>query len=364
MLTGVLAVGVTTGVFVALSIWLLVSERYLADYGSVKIDINDGSRVFERDGGGTLLNALYENRIFIPSACGGKGSCGYCKVRIPSGGGPILPTELPFMTRSETRSGVRLACQVKVKQDMSIRIPEDLLSVKLFNSRVSLVRDLTHDIKEINFELLEPAEIDHYPGQYIQIQAPSPDGIVHRAYSISSSASETHKVQLIVRLVPGGIASTYLHDLNEGDEVSFTGPYGEFRLSNDPDEEIVLVGGGCGMAPVKDIVYSALEKWPMRKIQLFFGARSTQDVFYLEDFEKLRGEHPNFNVVYALSDPVGEEEKWSGETGFVHLSVDKHLAPQAKRQAFLCGPPPMIEAVTEILEEKGLHGDDIFYDKF
>lgn len=364
MVTAVIAVGVTTGVFVVLSVWLLVSEHYLANYGEIKIDINDGSRVSEREGGGTLLNALYESKIFIPSACGGKGSCGYCKVKVTSGGGPILPTEMPFMTRAEVRSGVRLACQIKVKEDISIIIPEDLLNVKLFSSRVSLIRDLTHDIKEINLELLEPSEIVHHPGQYIQVEAPGPDGVVHRAYSISSSVSETNKVQLIVRLVPGGIASTYLHNLKEGDPVTFTGPYGEFRLSADPATEIVLVGGGCGMAPVKDIAYSALEKWPDRRIHLFFGARTTEDVFYLKEFEDLREKHPNFNPVYALSDPLGEAEKWDGETGFIHLSVDKYLKDQARRQAFLCGPPPMIEAVTEILEEKGLQGADIFYDKF
>lgn len=364
MMTAILAVGVTTGIFVLLAVLLLVSERYLANYGEVKIDINAGARVYEREGGGTLLSALYESKIFIPSACGGKGSCGYCKVTVTSGGGPILPTELPFMTRTEARSGVRLACQMKVKQDMEIHIPEDLLSVKLFSSRVGVIRDLTHDIKEINLELIEPAEIIHHPGQYIQIEAPSDDGPVHRAYSISSSVSESHKVQLIVRLVPGGIASTYLHNLEEGDNVTFTGPYGEFRLSTDPAEEIILVGGGCGMAPVKDIAYSALEKWPERRIQLFFGARTTEDIFYLEEFEKLREKHPSFNVVYALSDPLGEDEQWTGETGFVHLSVDKHLQKPMKRQAFLCGPPPMIDAVTEILQEKGLSETDIFYDKF
>ena len=353
-----------SGLLVGLAIVLTVAERVLINYGVCKIDINAGSRVFEREGGGTLLSALYESKIFIPSACGGKGSCGYCKVTVTSGGGPILPTELPFMTRTETRSGVRLACQVKVKQDMNIRIPEDPLSVKLFSSRVSLIRDLTHDIKEINLELVEPAEIVHHPGQYIQIEAPSPDGVVHRAYSISSSVSESHKVQLIVRLVPGGIASTYLHELKEGDDVTFTGPYGEFRLSTDPAAEIVLVGGGCGMAPVKDIAYSALERWPDRRIHLFFGARTTEDIFYLEEFEELRKKHPNFNVVYALSDALGENEQWSGETGFIHLSVDKHLKEPVRRQAFLCGPPPMIDAVTEILEEKGLHEADIFYDKF
>ena len=238
MTAAVLAVGITVGVFVSLSVLLLIAEKYLANYGTCTVSINDGSTVFELEGGDTLLSALYDNSIFIPSACGGKGSCGYCKVTVSDGGGPVLPTEVPFMSRSELRAGVRLACQVKVKQNMEIRISEELLNVKLFNSRVSEVRDLTHDIKEITLHLLDPQEIDHHPGQYIQIEAPGPEGPVHRAYSISSPAYDKNVVQLVVRLVPGGIASTYLHDLKEGDEVTFTGPYGEFRLSEDPDRNV------------------------------------------------------------------------------------------------------------------------------
>ena len=364
MTSALLAVGVTTGIFTLLSIWLLISERYLANYGPVKVNINDGSRVFERTGGITLLNALYQNEVFIPSACGGKGSCGYCKVKVESGGGPVLPTETTVLTRGEARSGIRLACQLKLKEDLKMRIDEQLLSVRLFRARVSKIAQLTHDIKEINLELIEPEEIEQHPGQYIQIEAPGPEGPVHRAYSISSPASEKHRVQLIVRLVPGGIASTYIHDLEEGDEVTFTGPYGDFRLSEDPSKDIVLVAGGCGMAPVKDIAYTTLERWPARDIYLFFGARTTKDIFYLDQYKELEKEYPNLHVIYALSDPLDEEEEWEGETGFIHLSVDKHLKDRENGQAFLCGPPPMIDAVTEVLKEKGLDDADIFYDKF
>ncbi|TFG65160.1 MAG: 2Fe-2S iron-sulfur cluster binding domain-containing protein [Spirochaetales bacterium] len=366
MVTAFLAVGVTTGVFLVLSVWLLISEKYLANYGSVKVDINQGSTIFERTGGVTLLNALYENKIFIPSACGGKGSCGYCKVKVVSGGGPILPTETGSLTRAEMKAGIRLACQVKIKEDISIVLPEEILSVKQFRARVSSILSLTYDIKEINFALIDPVEIEHHPGQYIQVEAPGPGEIVHRAYSISSPTYEKNKIQLIVRLVPGGIASTYLHGLKEGDEVAFTGPYGEFRLSEDINRNIVLVGGGCGMAPVKDIAYSVLEKWPARKVLLFFGARTTKDIFYLDQYRELEKKYQNFKVIYALSDPLADEEqkKWTGETGFVHLSVDKYLDKGAQSQAFLCGPPPMIEAVTDVLKEKGLVNVDIFYDKF
>ena len=364
MITFVLAVAVTVGAFTGLSALLLVAERVLVNYGTCVITVNEGESVFEQPGGTTLLSTLYENKVFIPSACGGKGSCGYCKVTVPKGGGPVLPTETPYLTRGEVRSDVRLACQVKVKEDIEIRIPEDLLNVRQYQARVALVHQLTRDIKEINFDLLEPTEISHRPGQYVQILAPSPEGPVFRAYSISSPSYEDDKVQLMVRLVPGGIASTYLHGLNEGEEVTFTGPYGEFRLSEDPEVEVVCVGGGCGMAPIASIIYSLYQRWPDRSCYLFFGCRTTRDVFYLDQFQALAQEHPNFKVIYALSDPLDPDEKWGGDTGFIHLSVDKYLAPNPKRQAFLCGPPPMIEAVIEVLKTKGLGDGDIFYDKF
>lgn len=359
-----LPVVVLTGLFLALAGALIVAERVLINYGICQIDINAGGRALEVDGGQTLLSALYGEEIFIPSACGGRGACSYCKVTVLSGGGPVLPTETPYLTRKEVRSGARLACQVKVREDIELRIPEELLNVKLFSATVERTISVTHDIKEIRLALLEPEEIPHQPGQYAQVQAPSPDGPVFRAYSISSPVYEPRVVELIVRLVPGGIGSTYLHNVQEGDTVTFTGPFGEFRLNEDPQVEIVCVGGGCGMAPMRNIIYSLYERWPERACWLFFGCRTTQDIFYLDEYEQLAREHPNFRVIYALSDPLEPGEQWDGETGFIHLSVDKHLEAGVKRQAFLCGPPPMIEAVTRVLEEKGLRPDDIFYDKF
>ena len=360
----ILSVAVMTGIFVALSLLLIVAGRYLADYGTCTIVVNAGAAAFELPGGGTLLKALYDKKIFIPSACGGKGSCGYCKVTVSSGGGPILPTELPFMSRAELRGGTRLACQVKVKQNLEIQFSEVYLSVKEFRGRLSRVRPLTHDIKELTLELLEPAQIDFRPGQYVQIQAPSPDGPIFRAYSISSPTFQSDKIQLVVRLVPGGIASTFLHSLNEGQELFFTGPYGDFKLSEDPNVAVVCVGGGAGMAPINSIIHSLYQKWPERSCYLFFGCRSKRDVFYLDTFQELARKHPSFKVVYALSDPLAAEEQWEGDAGFIHLSADRRLEVNSKRQAFLCGPPPMIEAVTEILTNKGLRMDDIFYDKF
>jgi Na+-transporting NADH:ubiquinone oxidoreductase subunit F len=346
------------------TVLLLLAERYLANYGTCKIDINSGHRTLEISGGVSLLSTLIEQQIYIPSACGGHGTCGFCKVHVVSGGGPILPTETTFLTRTEQRANLRLACQVKVKQDMQIKIPEEMLNVKLFSAKIQSTRSVTHDIKEISMSLVGPLEINQRPGQYVQIQVPTPDGPVFRAYSISSPTYENNRVQLNVRIVPGGAGSTYLHNLKENDPVSFTGPYGEFVLNEDPTVEIVCVGGGCGMAPMKNIIYSLYSKWPDRVCWLFFGCRTTKDIFYLDEFKELAAKHPKLQVVYSLSDSLKPDETWSGERGFIHLAVDKHLKAEVKRQAFLCGPPPMIDAVTVVLGEKGIASGDIFYDKF
>lgn len=352
------------GLLLGLAVVLMIAERLLVNYGICQIDINAGEKVFEAEGGQTLLSALTGGKVYIPSACGGRGSCGYCKATVLSGGGPILPTETPFMSRQEIRGGVRLACQVKVREDIQIKIPEELLNVQLFSAEVISTIAVTHDIKEIRMKLLGPTEISQRPGQYVQVEAPSPEGPVFRAYSISSADYDNDVVELGVRLIPGGICSTYLCNLEVGDPVTLTGPYGEFRLSEDPDTEIVCVGGGAGMSPMKNIIYSLYNRWPDRSCWLFFGCRTTADVFYLKEYQKLAEKHPNFHVVYALSDDLGPEEQWDGETGFVHLSVDKYLTEDARRQAFLCGPPLMIEAVTRVLESKGLTPGDIFYDNF
>jgi len=355
---------VFSGLLVALAVLLTIAERLLINYGICKIDINSGQRPVEIEGGQTLLSSLYSNQIFIPSACGGKGSCGHCKITVGSGGGPVLPTETPYLSRKDIRLGIRLACQVKVREDIYVRIPEDFLNVKLFSATVGSMRDLTHDIKEIRLRLNDPAEISHRSGQYVQVQAPSPDGPVFRAYSISSPVYEPDIVDLVVRLVPGGIGSTYLHNLKVNDDVAFTGPYGEFRLNEDPSVEVICVAGGCGMAPVKNIIYTLYDRWPDRSCWLFFGCRTTQDIFYLEQFKELERKHPNLHVVYALSDELKPDEQWDGETGFIHLAADKYLESGRRRQAFLCGPPPMIKAVTRVLEEKGVNSEDIFYDEF
>ncbi len=364
MLAFLLSATVMVGLVVCLAALLLVAERLLVDYGECEVSVNAGERAFVLPGGGTLLEAFYENEIYIPSACGGKGTCGFCKVTVLSGGGPVLPTETPYLTRREVRAGVRLACQVKVKEDLVVDMPEEFLNVKLYQGLVTRTRDLTHDTKELHLKLVEPEEMDFLPGQYVQVQAPSPEGPVFRAYSVSSPTSRTRTIELVVRLVPGGIASTYLHGLEVGDRVFFTGPYGEFRLAEDRETELVCVAGGSGMAPMRCLVESLYERWPERRCWLFFGARGTRDVLYLDEYRELARRCPGFTVIYALSDPLRRGEPWDGETGFIHLSVEKYLEPGVKRQAFVCGPEPMIEAVTAVLREKGLGDEDIYFDKF
>lgn len=359
-----LSVASFAGLTVALAAVLVVAERFLVNYGVCKLDINAGEKPLEVDGGQSLLSALYSNEIFIPSACGGKGSCGHCKITVSNGGGPVLPTETSYLNRKEVRSNVRLACQVKIREDIYVQIPAELLDVKMFTSTVESTMDLTYDIKEIRMRLDDPTEISQRPGQYVQIQAPSPDGDVFRAYSISSPSHESNVVELNVRIIPEGIGSTYLHNLKVGDTVNFTGPYGEFILNEDPSTEIICVGGGCGMAPMKNIIYTIYDRWPDRSCWLFFGCRTTRDIFYLEEFKELAKKYPNLHIVYGLSDPLGPDEEWDGETGFIHLAVDKNIKESIARQAFLCGPPLMIEAVTRVLEEKGIGPDDIFYDEF
>ena len=207
----------------------------------------------------------------------------------------LTTTETPYLNRKEIRSGVHLACQVKIREDIYVRIPADYLNVRMFTSMVASSVDLTYDIKESILCLDEAAEISHRPGQYVQVQAPCPEGPVFRAYSISSPVYEPNIIQLVVRLVPGGIAS------------------------------------------MRNIIYTLYHHWPDRVCWLFFGCRATKDIFYLDELKELERKHDNFHVIYALSDRFGPDEQWDGETGFIHLSVDKYLEPAVGRQAFLCG---------------------------
>jgi len=363
---------VFSGTLVGLGLLLQVAARYLVDPGPFLVNVNEGAREFSVEGGTTLLTALYEEEIFIPSACGGQGTCGHCKVRLlDSDPTKVLPTEKPFFTRLELSQGTRLACQLKVKENLKLKIPDHLLDVQIYKALVSSTVDVTYDMKEIRLRLVEPQEMNYSFGHFVQIEIPDPDeGTIRRAYSISSSVKETNEIEMNVRLhpargrIPAGRGSTYLHGLKQGDEVFLTGPYGEFELDEDPDVQLVCVGGGAGMAPMKNLVLSILDEIPGKPVWLFFGCRGTPDIFYLDMYKELSEQYPDFNVVYALSE-LKEDEEWDGDTGFIHLSVDKYLEDNLrKHQAFLCGPPPMINAVTEVLLDKNMRLNRIFYDKF
>lgn len=352
---------IMTSISAGLAILLALADKYIASYGECKITINKEKELVV-EGGNPLLSYLIDNKIFIPSACGGKGTCGYCKLRVLEGAGPVLPTETPYLTRQDILHSVRLACQVKVKGDIELAIPEDLLAAQQFKTVIEKIEDLTHDIKRFVFKLIEPKEINFKPGQYIQFCIPNTSEF--RAYSIASPPSVKDRVELMVRLVPGGLCSTYMHEvLEEGDEAYITGPYGEFYLHEESQKEIICVGGGCGMAPLKSIINHLIETGSKRKIIYFFGARQKRDLFYTEELERFEKEYENFKFIPALSEPVPEDE-WNGEVGLVTQVMQKHLKYNKNQEAYLCGPPPMIDAAIGVLTSKGVNINEIYYDKF
>jgi len=351
------------GISSVLAVIIIAAGKFLAEYGPCKITIN-GGKSLEVIGGESLLSSLFSGKIFIPSACGGRGSCGYCKVRVPEGGGMLLPTEKPYLTARESHDNIRLACQVKVKNNLMVEIPEEYLSIQEYKAAVLYSKALTYDIKEIRFRLLEPSEMRFRPGQYIQFHIPAEsEAAVYRAYSISSLPSTPGEVELIVRLVPGGIGSTYIHNLKKGDKITLSGPYGEFFLREQSESEVLCIGGGAGMAPLKSIIYSLFEEKTSRKVKMYFGVRAKRDIFYLEEFDRLARENPNFDYCFALSSPDDASE-WKGETGFIHLVIDRHISDASNIEAYLCGPPVMIDAAIKVLKEKGIDKASVYYDKF
>ena len=340
---------------------LLLAEKFLVTYGECPITIN-GERKLKVLGGDNLLAYLNRHKVFIPSACGGKATCGFCKVKVLSGAGKILPTEEVYIAKQEKEQGIRLACQVKVKRDLEIYIPEYLLKVEEFESEVSDIHDLTHDIKYIRLNILNSKVIEFKPGQYIQFKIPGTDE--YRAYSIASPPIRRDQIELIIRLVPGGLCSTYVHKvLANGDNVTFTGPFGDFYLNEESTKDIVAIGGGCGMAPIRSILYYLAMKDMSRKFLYFFGARAKRDLFFTEELEKLEKKIPNFKYIPALSEPK-PTDKWEGEIGLITHVVEKYITKDGEKEAYLCGPPPMIDAALKILPNKGIEQENIYYDKF
>lgn len=345
----------------ALAAFLAFADKYIVNYGECKIIINKDSELTV-DGGNSLLTYLVDNKIYMPSACGGKGTCGYCKLKVLEGGGPVLPTETPYLSKQDILHSVRLACQVKVKNNLELAIPEDLLAAQQFKTVIEKIDDLTHDTKRIVFKLIEPKKLEFKAGQYIQFCIP--DTTEFRAYSIASRPSITDRVELMIRLVPGGLCSTFIHEsLEEGDEVYVTGPYGEFFLHEESNRDIICVGGGCGMAPINSIINHLFEKGAKRKITYFFGARQKKDLFLTEQLREYEKKYENFTYIPALSEPT-TEDNWSGEVGFITQVMQKHLKYDKNREAYLCGPPPMIDAAISVLASKGVSTNEIYYDKF
>ena len=403
VLAGVIAFSVIVLLLVAV---ILAAKATLVPAGNVNIEINgDAAKSLSVATGGKLLGTLADQRIFVPSACGGGGTCGQCKVKVKSGGGDILPTERGHMTRREIKEGTRLACQCAVKQDLAIEIPPEIFSVKKWECTVRSNRNVATFIKELILDLPKGENVDFKAGGYIQIECPAYDisykdydipkeyrgdwdkfnlwqfrSVVAeptmRAYSMANYPQEKGRVMLNVRIaspppkmpkVAPGVMSSYTFSLKPGDKVTISGPYGEFFIQDTPAEKI-YVGGGAGMAPLRSHIFELLKHLDAKqKISYWYGARSLREAFYVDEFEELAKSHPNFSWHLALSDPLPEDH-WTGSTGFIHqVLYDEYLkghkAPE-DCEYYMCGPPMMTGAVLKMLDSLGVERESIHFDDF
>ncbi len=385
---------------------ILLARSKLVATGNARILINDEpERSLTVPLGGKLLNVLAENKIYLASACGGGGTCGQCKVQVLEGGGSILPTERSMINRREARERYRLSCQVPVKANMSIQVPVEVFSIKKWECTVRTNHNVATFIKELILELPEGEHVDFRAGGYIQIEAPlhvvnfrdliideeyRPDwdrfdlwryvSKVHepvvRAYSMANYPDEKGIIMLNVRIAtpppfkpdaPPGKMSSYIFSLRPGDKVTISGPYGEF-FARDTDAEMVFVGGGAGMAPMRSHIFDQLRRIKTkRKLSFWYGARSLRETFYVDDFDMLAKENENFEWHVALSDPL-PEDNWEGYKGFIHQVLynnylKDHPAPE-DCEYYLCGPPMMSAVVVKTLDDLGVEPEDIFYDDF
>jgi Na+-transporting NADH:ubiquinone oxidoreductase subunit F len=360
-----ISVLVVSAIGAALAALLCISESFFRNYGPCEITVNN-ERKLDVEGGPNLLSVLTEEKIFIPSACGGRGTCGLCKLKVLEGAGPLLPTEEPFLTPEEKKSDVRLSCQVKVRNDLKIEIPPELFAIREYECRCTEIIDLTYDMKQFRLELVEPKKMDYIPGQYVQLLSPVyKKGVeeVYRAYSISSDPADKNAIELIVRLVPGGICTTYCFEyLKVGDAVKVNGPYGEFRLS-DSDVPIVFIAGGSGMAPIKCILHYMKNTSNKRRATYYFGANKVKDLCLLDLMRSFESDLPNFKFVPVVA-ASAEDETWDGETGLVTEAVKRNVKNASQCEAYLCGSPGMIDAAIKVLLELGMSMEQIFYDKF
>lgn len=406
------SVSVFLVVILLLVIILLIAKKYLSPSGFVKISINDGKKKFNVRPGDSLLSTLAQNNVYLSSACGGKGSCSQCRCQVIEGGGEILPTEKVHFTRKEQNEFWRLGCQVKVKQDIKIQVPEFILGVKKMQCEVVSNRNVASFIKEVVVKLPENLHMDFVPGSYCQIDIPEYNLEYHdieidepyrsdwehfkmyelsvenaertnRAYSMANYPAEGDCIILNVRIatppfdkihggfmkVSPGIASSYLFSLKPGDKVNISGPYGDFHPILDTKNEMVYIGGGVGMAPLRAHILYLLKTLNVRdrKISYWYGARSTADLFYEEDFRALEKEFPNFSFHIALSDPRPDEH-WTGYTGFIHQVIYDHYLKDCDApediEYYMCGPGPMSAAVESMLYDLGVPPKNLRYDNF
>jgi len=349
------------GILIAVTLLIIAFDMVLGNNSARSVLVN-GKKDIPVTSDDTLLNILSSQQIFIPSACGGKATCGFCKCTVTEGGGEIKPTELAFIKPEDAAKGVRLSCQVKVKGNMKIEIPESMLSAKEYQTTISEVKDLTYDIKLVRFKLIKPNRMDFKPGQYAQLKVPGID--VVRAYSIASNPSVKDSIEMIVRYVPNGAATTYVFKaLQKGDKAIITGPYGTFFLQEQSQRDIVCIAGGSGKAPIRSILARLKELGMTRKVRYFFGAKAVRDLYYTEEMQQLAKEYPNFEYIPALSNPL-PEDKWQGATGLITDVLDRMTGDLVEAEAYLCGSPGMIDACIKVLNKHAIKPANVYYDKF
>ncbi len=398
-------------VILLLVLILIVAKSKLTPSGEVKIKINDDEKELTVNPGSSLLSTLGSNKILLPSACGGGGTCAMCRIQVEEGGGSILPTETGYFTRKEQQDNWRLACQVKVKNDLKVKIPKEIMGIKKWECEVVSNKNVATFIKEFVVKLPEGETLNFRSGGYIQIDVPKievdfskdidvekeyhPDwdkfGIwdlkmknpepTYRAYSMANHPAEGNIVMLNIRIatppwdrqkntwmnVNPGICSSYIFSRKPGDKVMISGPYGEFFIK-DTDREMMFIGGGAGMAPMRSHIFDQfLTKKTSRKATFWYGARSKREVFYEEHFREIEKEFPNFRFEIGLSEPL-PEDNWTGYTGFIHQIIyDEYLVNHEEPEEieyYLCGPPVMNQAVQKMLYDLGVPDENIMFDDF
>ena len=400
----ILGIVLFTLIVITLVYVILFARSKLVPDGDVTLRIN-GEKEIKVPVGGKLLSTLSENGLFVASACGGGGTCAQCRVQIHEGGGSLLPVEEAHINRKQEAAGDRLACQVTVKQDMEIEVPEEVFGIKKWDCKVRSNHNVATFIKELVIELPTGENVDFRAGGYIQIECPphianykdfdieeeyrgdwdrfkvwenvsdvKEDTV--RAYSMANYPEEKGIIMLNVRIaspppgskdIPPGIMSSYIFDLKPGDDVTISGPFGEF-FAKETEAEMVFVGGGAGMAPMRSHIFDQLGRIASkRKISFWYGARSLREAFYVDEFDKLAAEHENFSWHLGLSDPQ-PEDNWTGYTGFIHDILYKnylntHEAPE-DCEFYMCGPPMMNSAVIDMLDDLGVEEDNIMLDDF